>query len=207
MELYAESDLLLRALRDLAGSEVKEVIIDDLGALARAERFLKIAAPRSRPRLLHYTGKAPIFAAFGIEQQIQNIYSREVPLPSGGRLIFEETEALVAIDVNSGRSRSAKDAETNALNTNLEAADEICRQLRLRDMGGAGGQRPDRHAARPQPQGGRAAVRRAAQARPGQEHDPADQRVRHPGDDPPADAFRATSGRTLPSATCARAGA
>lgn len=136
LPLYAESDLLLRALRDLAGSEVNEIIIDDPTALGRAERFLKIAHPRSRPRLRQYTGAAPIFAAFGIEQQIHNIHSREVPLPSGGRLIFEETEALVAIDVNSGRSRSARDAETNAFNTNMEAVDEICRQLRLRDMGG-----------------------------------------------------------------------
>lgn len=134
--LYAESDLLLRALRDLAGTEVTDIIIDDPGALARAERFIKIASPRSRPQLRRYTGSAPVFAAFGIEQQIQNIHSREVPLPSGGRLIFDETEALVAIDVNSGRSRSARDAETNAFNTNMEAADEICRQLRLRDMGG-----------------------------------------------------------------------
>lgn len=134
--LYAESDLLLRALRDLAGSEVTDIIIDDPGALARAERFIKIASPRSRPQLRQYTGSAPVFAAFGIEQQIHNIHSREVPLPSGGRLIFDETEALVAIDVNSGRSRSARDAETNAFNTNMEAADEICRQLRLRDMGG-----------------------------------------------------------------------
>ncbi|OAB63015.1 hypothetical protein AY599_16135 [Leptolyngbya valderiana BDU 20041] len=135
-ELYAESDLLLRALRDLAGTEVTDIIIDDPGALARAERFIKIASPRSRPQLRQYTGRAPIFAAFGIEQQIHNIHSREVPLPSGGRLIFDETEALVAIDVNSGRSRSARDAESNAFNTNMEAADEICRQLRLRDMGG-----------------------------------------------------------------------
>lgn len=134
--LYAESDLLLRALRDLAGTEVTDIIIDDPGALARAERFIKIASPRSRPQLRQYTGSAPVFAAFGIEQQIHNIHSREVPLPSGGRLIFDETEALVAIDVNSGRSRSARDAETNAFNTNMEAADEICRQLRLRDMGG-----------------------------------------------------------------------
>jgi len=136
LALYAESDLLLRALRDLAGTEVTDIIIDDPGALARAERFIKIASPRSRPQLRQYTGRAPVFAAFGIEQQIHNIHSREVPLPSGGRLIFDETEALVAIDVNSGRSRSARDAETNAFNTNMEAADEICRQLRLRDMGG-----------------------------------------------------------------------
>jgi ribonuclease E len=136
LALYAESDLLLRALRDLAGTEVTDIIIDDPGALARAERFIKIASPRSRPRLRQYTGRAPIFAAFGIEQQIHNIHSREVPLPSGGRLIFDETEALVAIDVNSGRSRGARDAESNAFNTNMEAADEICRQLRLRDMGG-----------------------------------------------------------------------
>ncbi|MEO1008765.1 MAG: Rne/Rng family ribonuclease [Planctomycetota bacterium] len=134
--LYAESDLLLRALRDLAGSGVEEILIDDAGALARAERFLKIVSPRNRPSLKRLTAVTPIFSAFGIEAQVQNINAREVPLPSGGRLVIDETEALVAIDVNSGRSRKARDAETNAFKTNLEAVDEICRQLRLRDLGG-----------------------------------------------------------------------
>jgi ribonuclease E len=134
--LYTESDLLLRALRDLVGPDTSEVIVDNEQALTRAARFLKIVSPRSQTKLLHYTGRTPLFHATGIEEQILNIHAREVPLPSGGRLVIDETEALVAIDVNSGKSRSARDAETNAYKTNVEAVDEICRQLRLRDLGG-----------------------------------------------------------------------
>ncbi len=134
--LYTESDLLVRSIRDLLSSEVSRVVIDSEPALNRVGRFVKIAAPRSGAKLSHYTGKMPIFHAFGIESQINAIHAREVMLPSGGRLVIDQTEALVAIDVNSGRSRSARDAETNAYNTNLEAVDAICRQLRLRDMGG-----------------------------------------------------------------------
>jgi ribonuclease E len=98
--------------------------------------FLRVAAPRSAPQVLRYRRPAPIFHAFDIERQIELIHAGEVPLPSGGRLVIDQTEALVAIDVNSGRSRSARDSETNAYETNVEAADEICRQLRLRDLGG-----------------------------------------------------------------------
>ncbi len=134
--LYSESDLLVRALRDWMTSDIEQVVIDDPQALARAARFMKIVAPRASAKLMRYTGRTPIFHAFGIEEQILSMHAREVPLPSGGRLVIDETEALVAIDVNSGRSRSARDAETNAFQTNMEAADEICRQLRLRDLGG-----------------------------------------------------------------------
>ncbi|MEX0876104.1 MAG: Rne/Rng family ribonuclease [Phycisphaerales bacterium] len=134
--LYTESDLLVRSIRDLLTSEVQRVVIDSEPALKRVARFIKIAAPRSSTKLSHYTASRPIFHAFGIEPQINAIHAREVELPSGGRLVLDQTEALVAIDVNSGRSRSARDAETNAYNTNLEAVDAICRQLRLRDMGG-----------------------------------------------------------------------
>lgn len=134
--LYSESDLLVRALRDMLGPEVGEIVIDNEQALARAARFLKILAPRRGVRLLQYEGATPIFHAFGIEPQIALMHAREVPLPSGGRLVIEETEALVAIDVNSGKMRDARDAETNAYRTNCEAVDEICRQIRLRDLGG-----------------------------------------------------------------------
>lgn len=134
--LYTESDLLVRTLRDLMTNEVDQVVIDHPAALARASRFMKIVSPRAAARLMQYTGRAPMFEAFGIERQILNIHAREVPLPSGGRLVIDETEALVAIDVNSGKSRGASDAESNAYQTNLEATDEICRQLRLRDLGG-----------------------------------------------------------------------
>ena len=134
--LYTESDLLVRSIRDLLNSEVDRVVIDSEPALKRVGRFIKIAAPRSGAKLSHYKGDMPIFHAFGLESQINEIHAREVMLPSGGRLVIDQTEALVAIDVNSGRSRAARDAETNAYQTNLEAVDAICRQLRLRDMGG-----------------------------------------------------------------------
>jgi len=134
--LYSESDLLVRTVRDLLSSEMDRVVIDSEAALKRVARFIKIAAPRSHAKLAHYTGTAPIFHAFDIERQIEQIHAREVELPSGGRLVIDQTEALVAIDVNSGKSRGAKDAETNAYKTNLEAVDAICRQLRLRDLGG-----------------------------------------------------------------------
>ena len=134
--LYSESDLLVRALRDLVTPDITRIIIDDEGALARAAQFMKIVAPRSSVKVLRYTGRRPIFHAFGIEQQLALSHAREVPLPSGGRLVIDETEAIVAIDVNSGKSRSAKDAETNAYKTNIEAVEAICRQLRLRDIGG-----------------------------------------------------------------------
>lgn len=134
--LYAESDLLVRALRDQLTTDVDEIIIDNDQALQRASRFLKIVAPRTSTKLLHYPGKTPIYHAFAVEEQIAHIHAREVPLPSGGRLVIDQTEALVAIDVNSGKSRDSRDAEENAYQTNLEAVDEICRQLRLRDQGG-----------------------------------------------------------------------
>ncbi len=134
--LYTESDLLMRSIRDLLTSEVSRVVIDSESALKRVANFVKIAAPRSGTKLAHYVGTRPIFHAFEIEPQIEEIHAREVHLPSGGRLVIDQTEALVAIDVNSGKSRGAKDAESNAFQTNLEAVDAICRQLRLRDLGG-----------------------------------------------------------------------
>ena len=134
--LYSESDLLVRALRDILTNDTHEIIIDNEMALKRGAKFLKIVAPRTNTKLLHYNQKAPMFHAFSVEKQISLIHAREVPLPSGGRLVIDQTEALVAIDVNSGRSRDSRDSETNAYQTNVEAVDEICRQLRLRDMGG-----------------------------------------------------------------------
>lgn len=134
--LYSESDLLVRSLRDLLSQDINEVVIDNETALRRAARFMKIVAPRSQAKLRHYKGKSPIYHAFGITEQIRQIHARDVPLPSGGRLVIDETEALVAIDVNSGKMRSARDAETNAYQVNMEAVDVICRQIRLRDLGG-----------------------------------------------------------------------
>ncbi len=135
-ELYTESDLLTRTIRDVLRPGIEAIVVDSEAAYQRAEAFLQVVAPRSAPKLIHYRKATPIFHAFDIERQIDLIHSRHVPLPSGGELVIDQTEALVAIDVNSGRSRRAKDSETNAFETNLEAVDEICRQLRLRDLGG-----------------------------------------------------------------------
>lgn len=135
-ELYTESDLLIRTVRDVLRPSIQAVIVDSQSAYDRVCEFLRVVAPRSGPNVVRYTRPTPIFHAFDIERQIELIHSREVPLPSGGKLVIEQTEALVAIDVNSGKSRAARDSETNAFQTNCEAVDEICRQLRLRDLGG-----------------------------------------------------------------------
>jgi ribonuclease E len=135
-ELYTESDLLIRTVRDVLRPSISAVVVDSESAYDRVMQFLQVVAPRSAPKVVRYHRSAPIFHTFDIERQIDLIHSREVPLKSGGRLVIDQTEALVAIDVNSGRSRSARDSETNAYNTNVEAVDEICRQLRLRDLGG-----------------------------------------------------------------------
>ncbi|MCC5828386.1 MAG: Rne/Rng family ribonuclease [Phycisphaeraceae bacterium] len=135
-ELYAESDLVIRTLRDVYSSDIDKVIVDDVEAAQRAAEFLAISNPRSGSAVMVYDDPVPLFHRYDIERQIENIHAREVPLPSGGSLVIEATEALVAIDVNSGRMRNNSDAETTAYRTNVEACDEICRQLRLRDLGG-----------------------------------------------------------------------
>lgn len=134
--LYAESDLLMRSLRDVWTSDIDEIVIDDPGALDRAGAFMKLISPRSSTKLLQYDRGVPIFHAFGLEEQIALMHARQVPLPSGGSLVIDETEAMIAIDVNSGKMRDKSDAEQTAYRTNLEAIEEICRQLRLRDIGG-----------------------------------------------------------------------
>ena len=135
-ELYSESNLLIRTVRDVLRPSIGAIVLDSETAEQRASAFLRVVAPRSAPKIIRYRDALPIFHAFDIERQIDLIHSRSVPLPSGGMLVIEQTEALVAIDVNSGRSRRARDSETNAFHTNREAVDEISRQLRLRDLGG-----------------------------------------------------------------------
>ncbi len=135
-ELYAESDLVIRTIRDVFTPDVDRIVCDDLDAARRAHGFLAVANPRSKSKVVYYDDHTPLLHRHAVEPQIETISAREVPLPSGGALVFDQTEALVAIDVNSGKSRDARDAETNAYKTNQEAVDEICRQLRLRDLGG-----------------------------------------------------------------------
>lgn len=135
-ELYTESNLVIRTIRDVFTNDIQRVIVDNPQAAKRAADFLAIASPRSSSKVFLYKDPIPLFDRFDIERQIENIHSKQVPLPSGGSLVIESTEALVAIDVNSGRMRDNHDAETTAFKTDMEAADEICRQLRLRDLGG-----------------------------------------------------------------------
>ncbi|HMN96427.1 MAG TPA: Rne/Rng family ribonuclease [Phycisphaerales bacterium] len=135
-ELYTESDLLIRTIRDVVDSSIETIVVDSASAFRRATMFLSVVAPRSAPRVVFYDRDVPIFHAFDVERQIELTHAQVVPLPSGGALVIDQTEALVAIDVNSGRSRAARDSETNAYHTNIEAVEEIARQLRLRDLGG-----------------------------------------------------------------------
>ncbi|MFM1868005.1 MAG: Ribonuclease, partial [Planctomycetota bacterium] len=135
-QLYAEGDILLRTIRDSIDSSVDGIVVDSESAFSRARAFLEVVAPKAAAKVHFYDRRRPIFHAFDVERQVDLIHAREVPLPSGGALVIDQAEALVAIDVNSGRSRSARDSETNAYQTNQEAVDEIARQLRLRDLGG-----------------------------------------------------------------------
>ena len=135
-EIYQESDLVTRTIRDVYSAEIERIICDSAPVARQVEQFLNVAVPRSKHSVELYTGKEGLYYEAGLEAEIEKIHSRRVELPMGGSLIFDQTEALVAIDVNSGRFRQHSDAETTALKINLQAAQEIARQLRLRDMGG-----------------------------------------------------------------------
>ena len=134
--IHKEQDVCLRTLRDYFTSEITEVLVDDKETFTKVKDYMKIISPRHQRRVKLYKGERPLFAHYAIEKQIEAIYSSKVPLKSGGSVVIDPTEAMISIDVNSGRGRSGKDVETTAFNTNLEAAEEIARQLRLRDMGG-----------------------------------------------------------------------
>jgi ribonuclease E len=133
--LYSDQDVILQALRDYLDTAIEEVLIDDDAAFERAATYMQTFMPRSKVRLGRYAERAPIFSRFGLDHQIDKIYDRAVDLPTGGSIVIDRTEALVAIDVNSGRASGASQADT-ALATNLDAAREVARQLRLRDLGG-----------------------------------------------------------------------
>jgi len=135
-ELYKESDLVIRTIRDVYDSNLRKILVDHPAVEARVREFLSIASPRSQDIVALYNDAEPMFHRYGIESEIDKLHSRHVPLPSGGSLVIESTEALVAIDVNSGKFRIPESAEETAYRVNLEAVDEIARQLRLRDLGG-----------------------------------------------------------------------
>ena len=134
--IYSDQDLVLQALRDYLDPEIAEIVVDDDEMYGRAEEYLKSFLPRGGDRLVRYAEREPLFARYGLEPQIDRIHERRVYLKSGGSIVIDRTEALTAIDVNSGRSTKAATQEQTALATNLEAAEEVARQLRLRDIGG-----------------------------------------------------------------------
>ena len=134
--IYQESSLVIRAIRDYFNQEIGEILIDSRDIYEQASQFMAHVMPANVDRLKFYNDDVPLFSRFQIEHQIETAYSRQVSLPSGGAIVIDHTEALVSVDVNSARAIRGLDIEHTALNTNLEAADEIARQLRLRDLGG-----------------------------------------------------------------------
>ncbi|HUV39450.1 MAG TPA: Rne/Rng family ribonuclease, partial [Planctomycetota bacterium] len=134
--IYQESDLVIRTIRDIYTTDITRVLVDDENAWKKVRDFLKIVLPRACKKVKFYTEKEPLFSKYGVEEEIERIYDRVVPLPEGGSLAVDITEAIVAIDVNSGSYRRERDPEKAALQVNLAAAREVVRQLRLRDLGG-----------------------------------------------------------------------
>ena len=134
--LYKERNLVLRSIRDYFTPDVTEILIDNATVYQEVKDFVKIISPKHTKIVKHYKGGKPIFTKYQLEDQISSIYEGRVKLKSGGSVILTQTEALVAIDVNSGKATQKKSIEQTALQTNIEAAEEIARQLRLRDLGG-----------------------------------------------------------------------
>jgi len=134
--IYQEGSLVIRAIRDYFHQEIGEILIDTESIYDQARQFMGHVMPQNVNRVKMYKDDVPLFSRFQIEHQIETAYSRQVPLPSGGAVVIDHTEALVSVDVNSARATRGADIEETALRTNLEAADEIARQLRLRDLGG-----------------------------------------------------------------------
>jgi ribonuclease E len=135
-EIYQESDMITRTIRDIFTSEIDSITVDEKTAFEHAKEFLQIVMPRYANRINYYDSTEPMFHRYGIETEIARIQQRHVPLAAGGSIVIDQTEALVAIDVNSGNFRADGNAEETAYQMNLQAAKEIARQLRLRDLGG-----------------------------------------------------------------------
>lgn len=134
--VYQESEVIIRAIRDYLRKDISEIWVDSPEVHKRSYDFMSQVMPHNLEKLKLYSDKDPLFTRYQIENQIESAFSREVRLPSGGAVIIDHTEALISIDINSARSTAGSDIEDTALNTNLEAAEEVARQLRLRDIGG-----------------------------------------------------------------------
>ncbi len=134
--VYKETDLIIRSIRDLYAGDIDEIVVDNYEVYTRARDFLKMVMPGHEDRVRFYPGPMPLFHKYHVERQIEGLQAKRVPLRTGGSIIIEQTEALVAIDVNSGKFKGEKNLEETAYRTNLQAAEEIARQVRLRDLGG-----------------------------------------------------------------------
>jgi ribonuclease E len=134
--IYQESNVIIRALRDYLRKDIAEILVDGQEVYDKAHAFMKQVMPHNLSKLKLYKDSTPLFSRFQIESQIESAFQREVTLPSGGAIVIDHTEALLSIDINSARATKGSDIEETALNTNLEAADEVARQLRIRDLGG-----------------------------------------------------------------------
>lgn len=134
--IYQETDFGVRSIRDYLTSEIDEILIDDLETFRKMRAYLRAISPRYIRLLKHYKEKTPLFEAYNLEEQIRVIYEERVELKSGGHIVINPTEAMITIDVNSGRGSNKKNIEETAFKTNIEASEEIARQLRLRDLGG-----------------------------------------------------------------------
>ncbi len=134
--IYQESNIIIRALRDYLRADIGEILVDNPAVHRQAQDFMQQVMPQNLNKLKLYQDNVPLFTRFQIESQIETAYQREVSLPSGGGIVIDYTEALVSIDINSARSTKGSDIEETALTTNLEAAEEVARQMRLRDLGG-----------------------------------------------------------------------
>ena len=134
--IYQESNVIIRALRDYLRTDITEILIDSQEVFATAREFMERVMPHNLGKLKLYQETVPLFNRFQIESQIESAFQREVTLPSGGAIVIDHTEAMISIDINSARATKGSDIEETALNTNLEAADEVARQLRIRDLGG-----------------------------------------------------------------------
>ncbi len=134
--IYQESNIIVRALRDNFRGEIGEIVVDEATTFEQARDFIRMYMPQNERKLKLHEDEVPLFSRYQIESQIESAFRREVTLPSGGALVIDHTEALISIDINSARATKGSDIEETATNTNLEASDEIARQLRLRDLGG-----------------------------------------------------------------------
>ena len=184
--IYEESDMIIRTIRDIVTADVDAIYIDEPTAHERAKEFLQLVMPRYVHRLQMFEGKEPLFRKYNLDEEIAKIHRRRVPLKSGGSIVIDQTEALVAIDVNSGSFRAEDSAEETAYQMNILAANEIARQIRLRDLGGVIvndfiDMRKEKHR-----RGVERARARRRKTRPCADQNPAHQPLRTDRDDPPA---------------------